>query len=125
MKVSLQDLDGVKLVEDDNFAPDVEVVAMIEGAITQGSQAWGVNRETAVILTLAKRLRDALALAGTVETAVNQLKGEQMARGRLQKQLGTDRRLLSTTLVRFQKLQQEHFDTLAAKGELQRQLDDA
>ena len=85
--ITLEDLAGLKLVVKENFASDEEVVSMIEGATVQGSQGWGVNRPTACLLNLAQALEAALVVAATATEARNALKGEQMARGRVQKQL--------------------------------------
>lgn len=80
-------LDALKLVQDENFAPDHIIEADLDYAVSQGSQGWGVKRDTAVILGLAKALRDALDTAEKVVTDHGKLKGLQMENGRLKKQL--------------------------------------
>ncbi len=98
--IRLEDLDNVKLVCVENFADEAETVATVEGACVQGSLTWGVRRETGAILSLARNLQIALALAATADEAQRKLKGEQMSHGR------TKARLLSLTaqLVALEEL---------------------
>jgi hypothetical protein len=84
--MKLEDLDGLKLVEDRNFAPESEVLETLEAAYMQGSQGWGVTRPTAEILYLARALRGAMTVAATAEENYRLLKGAQMEVGRLKKQ---------------------------------------
>lgn len=81
------DLEGVKLVGEENFAPIEDVQVDLERAFTQGSQGWGVIREHAVINTLARDLLDALAEAATADENFRMLKGAQMEGGRLKKKV--------------------------------------
>lgn len=80
-------LDALKLVQEENFAPDHIIEADLDYSVSQGSQGWGVKRDTAVILGLAKALRDALDTAEKAVTDHGKLKGLQMENGRLKKQL--------------------------------------
>ncbi len=85
--IRLEDLDNVKLVCVENFADEAETVATVESACVQGSQTWGVRRDTGVILSLARNLQIALALAATADEAQRKLKGEQMSHGRTKARL--------------------------------------
>ncbi len=85
MAIRIEDLDGVKLVNEENFAPEARVLNVLEEAYMQGSQGWGVTPETAIILHLVRVLRDALALADVSEERQRMLKGAQMELGRVKK----------------------------------------
>ena len=104
MTIKLEDLDNVKLVRDENIASATEAIATVESACVQGSQAWGVRRDTGVILKLARDLKIALALAAATDAAQRALKGEQMSHGR--------------TRARLTNLEAEHE---AAQDEISRQ----
>lgn len=96
----IEDLEGLKIVDAANFASEIEVRDALENAYVQGSQGWGVRRDVAVILQLARNLRVQIELASTAETlreeAVragcayaelqNKLKGMQLELGRVKKQ---------------------------------------
>ena len=85
--LKLEDLDGIKLVNADYFATDIEAELAVEQAISQGSQAWGVRRDVGVLLKLARDLKIALALAATADQNGRMLKGAQLEGGRLKKQI--------------------------------------
>lgn len=86
--IKAADLDGVKLVFDEKyFATEEQVQLALEQAFTQGSQGWGVKREAAVLLVMARELRDSLELSTTAEENARLLKGAQMSGGRLKKQV--------------------------------------
>jgi len=82
-----QTLDSVKLVNAENLASPQDASAIIERAVIQGSQAWGVTREDAVILRLASELRAAQLVADGADEAQRALKGAQLASGRLKKRI--------------------------------------
>jgi len=82
-----QTLDSVKLVNAENLASPQDTSAIIERAVIQGSQAWGVTREDAVILRLASELRAAQLVADGADEAQRALKGAQLASGRLKKRI--------------------------------------
>ena len=86
-QLTTQDLTGVKLVSDDNFAPLFEVRAAIDYAITQGSQGWGVTREAGVYNFLARELLTALEVATTADENHRMLKGAQLKLGKLEKKI--------------------------------------
>ena len=92
--ISLQDLDGLKLVHDDNFGTEEKVLDILEGYITQGSQGWGVNQHTMVALHLARDLREALKVAQSATETQNALKGAQMELGRSKAQVQRLKELL-------------------------------
>jgi hypothetical protein len=85
MRLTLQDLDGFKLVDETNVAPLDATQMALEHAFQQGSQGWGVSREVGVYLSLARDLKLALALANTADEAQRMLKGAQMELGRVKK----------------------------------------
>lgn len=85
--ITLRDLEGLKLVNDDNFGSETEVLDALEGYITQGSQGWGVNFATSVALHLARDLRVALVKAQYTDEAVKQLKAKQLELGRVKAQV--------------------------------------
>ncbi len=72
----------IDAVHEENFAADVIILDSINGAIEQGRQGWGVRKEQAVMLGLARQLKITLALAETADEAQRALKGEQMSHGR-------------------------------------------
>ena len=80
--ITLEDLQGLKLVQPDNFTDEETVRGALEHAITQGSQGWGVSPSIAVQLHLARELRVALELAEGAQETKNALKGKQMELGR-------------------------------------------
>lgn len=82
-----QTLDSVKLVNAENLASPQDTSAIVERAVIQGSQAWGVTREDAVILRLASELRAAQLVADGADEAQRALKGAQLASGRLKKRI--------------------------------------
>jgi len=85
--IKIEDLDGLKLV-DENYLASTEVVQQtLENAFQQGSQGWGVRPEISVVLYLARQLADSMTLASTAEEAQRMLKGAQMSGGRLKKQI--------------------------------------
>ena len=85
--ISIEDLDGIKLVQLENFASNEEACSEIERAIQQGSQGWGVRREQGVILRLSRELKIALTLAAQADDALRKLKGLQLENGRLRKRV--------------------------------------
>ena len=87
--IELKDLDGLKLVRDENVANLRQTLAEIEHAITQGSQGWGVTEEHAVLLHVAGELRAALMdekralpVQAVLDDALRALKGKQLELGR-------------------------------------------
>ena len=80
-------LDSVKLVQRENLGSVSLTEQVIATAVDQGSQGWGVDRGTSVILRLADELRVAEELAGKYDETHRQLKGLQMENGRLRKSL--------------------------------------
>ena len=88
--IKAEDLDGIKLVtEENNFASDDDTLNVLEAAFMQGSQGWGVTKETAILLRLARVLYAALKLAETADENARLLKGAQMELGRVKKQRNT------------------------------------
>ncbi len=88
--IKADDLDGIKLVtEENNFASDDDTLNVLEAAFMQGSQGWGVTKETAILLRLARVLYVALKLAETADENARLLKGAQMELGRVKKQRDT------------------------------------
>lgn len=85
MSLKIEDLAGVKLVQDENFTVENLVLDALEEAFIQGSQGWGVTRDTGVLLTLARELHAARLQADTAEDNYRLLKGAQMALGRSKK----------------------------------------
>lgn len=86
--ITLRDLDGLKLVTDENNIATVgEALAEFERSVEQGSQNWGVRREQAVTLRFATELSRRIAAADKYEETQKALKAEQMRRGRIQKTL--------------------------------------
>ena len=85
--IDLKILDGMKLVPDENVATPQQASDILERAIAQGSQGWGVRQDEAVILRLGLELRKAQALAGDTTDTKNALKGLQLENGRLKKRL--------------------------------------
>ena len=85
--ISIEDLDGIKLVQLENFASNDETYSELERAIQQGSQGWGVRLEQGVILRLARELKIALSLAAQADDALRKLKGLQLENGRLRKRV--------------------------------------
>jgi len=85
--ITLDKLDKLRLdeVQIENFAAEEMILDSLEGASEQGRQGWGVRREQAVLLGMATHMRVLARLAEQSETAHNNLKGEQMAHGRLKK----------------------------------------
>lgn len=127
--LKLEDLDGIKLVKEENFATDSEVGTAVELGIIQGSQGWGVREEISVILKLARDLKIALALAATADENGRMLKGAQLEGGRLKKQiekLKSDaddiRDLVTLAASRLQESQEALFDARAEVGDLKRAL---
>ena len=80
--ITLKDLEGLKLVQDENFGEEVEALGAIENAITQGSQSWGVSPSVAALLHVARDLRVALELAEGAQETKNALKAKQLEVGR-------------------------------------------
>ena len=81
------DLDGLKLVTDDNnFAGPQQVDLAVESAIAQGSQGWGVQQDVAVLLSVLRDLAGAQLIAQTADENRRMLKGAQMELGRVKKQ---------------------------------------
>lgn len=100
--ITLDELQNLKLVLDENVADEQRAKEYIEYCVQQGSQGWGVRRDVSVVLKLARDLKIALALAATADEAQRKLKGEQMAHGRTKKMLKRDTQMaedLSTELV--------------------------
>lgn len=88
MKLTLKDLDGIKLISDPTYFMEPEVVRLeLENAYMQGSQGWGVRREVGVYLALARDLKIAMELAATADNAQRMLKGAQLEGGRLRKRI--------------------------------------
>lgn len=87
MKLTTEDLAGIKLVDEEYFASTEEVQAELERAYQQGSQGWGVRREVGVYLTLARDLKLAYHLAEKATQGSNKLKGLQLENGRLKKKI--------------------------------------
>ena len=88
MKLTLADLDGIKLISDPTYFMETDVVRMeLESAYMQGSQGWGVRREVGVYLALARDLKIAMELANTADQAQRMLKGAQLEGGRLRKRI--------------------------------------
>ena len=83
--MKIEDLEGVKLVNEEYLASEGEVRSVLENAFQQGSQGWGVRRDTGVILKLARDLKLALAMAQAADEATRKLKGLQLENGRLKK----------------------------------------
>jgi len=85
--ITLEKLDriGLDQVQIENFADEEGILDALEGAAEQGRQGWGVRREQAVILGLARSTRVLAKIADQADTAQRNLKGEQMAHGRLKK----------------------------------------
>jgi len=77
-----ENLDGIKLVDENYIATDGEALTVLEHAVQQGSQGWGIRREEGVILKFARDLKIALALAATADELARRLKGEQLSHGR-------------------------------------------
>ena len=80
-------LDSVKLVDGENIASDLRTEQAIDRAVAQGSQAWGVTMEDAVVLRLTKELQESQGQSSEVQELSNKLKGLQMEGGRLRKQI--------------------------------------
>ncbi len=87
--LTLENLDGLKLVRDENVANLRQTQAELEHAVTQGSQGWGVTEEHAVLLRVAFDLQTALKLASAAagieehaREAYAALKGKQLELGR-------------------------------------------
>jgi len=87
MRLTLKDLDGVKLANEEYIATTPEVQDALERAFQQASQGWGVRREVGVFLALARDLKMAMHLAETADEAQRMLKGAQMETGRLKKKI--------------------------------------
>ena len=88
MKLTLADLDGIKLISDPTYFMETDAVRMeLENAYMQGSQGWGVRREVGVYLALARDLKIAMELAATADNAQRMLKGAQLEGGRLKKKI--------------------------------------
>jgi len=87
--ITLEKLDriGLDQVQIENFADEEAILDALEGAAEQGRQGWGVRREQAVILGLARSTRVLAKIADQADTAQRNLKGEQMAHGRCKKRL--------------------------------------
>ncbi len=88
--IKADDLDGIKLVtEENNFASDDDTLNVLEAAFMQGSQGWGVTKDTAILLRMARVLYVALKMAETADENARLLKGAQMELGRVKKQRDT------------------------------------
>ncbi len=85
--IRLEDLDGLKLVQSENFAMSLDVGRAVEFAIQQGSQGWGVKSEVAVLLSVALELRNALMQIERITPVANAAKGAQMELGRAKKKM--------------------------------------
>jgi hypothetical protein len=87
--ITEEKLDALRLdeVQLENFAAEEDVLDALTGASEQGRQGWGVRREQAALLGLARSTRVLAKIASQAETAQNSLKGEQMAHGRTKKRL--------------------------------------
>ncbi len=87
MFLKIEDVAGVKLVTDENnYASHGEVRNSLEGAFVQGSQGWGVSHDNAVLLTVARDLKEVLMLANVADENHRLLKGAQLELGRVKKQ---------------------------------------
>ncbi len=119
--IKSEDLDGIKLVtEENNFASADDTLNVLEAAFMQGSQGWGVTKETAILLRLARALYVALQLAETADENARLLKGAQMELGRVKKQrdaLQTNVDMLEsesrTAVIRVAELEQYNVDLAA------------
>lgn len=125
MRLTLQDLDGFKLVDETNVAPLEATQMALEHAFQQGSQGWGVSREVGIYLSLARDLKLSIALANTADEAQRMLKGAQMELGRVKKARKKDESIadeLSAELVAERLLVTE---LKAQVDSLQKQLDES
>jgi len=92
--IKLEQLDGLKLITDESvFRTEEQALDRVELAIQQGAGGWGVRPDDGCILRLARDLKIALTVAGTVDKVREasdeehrKLKGAQMENGRLKKQ---------------------------------------
>jgi hypothetical protein len=97
--ITIKDLEGLKLVQDDNFTDEETVRGALEHGITQGSQGWGVELAIAVQLHLARDLRTALLVAADAKDLRNALKGKQLELGRVKAQLAAVKTKLDKALA--------------------------
>lgn len=86
-QLTLDDLEGLKLVEASNVGSLEQAQLVLEHAYMQGSQGWGVTEGVASTLFLATELREALDVAQTADENHRMLKGVQMENGRLKKKI--------------------------------------
>ena len=117
MSLKIEDVAGVKLVTDENnFASDGDVRNALEGAFVQGSQGWGVGASNAVLLSVARDMKEALMLANVADENHRLLKGAQMALGRAKKAAEVDKATIAALDERVE-------EQVAKNASLQEQLD--
>jgi chromosome segregation ATPase len=80
-------LDVVKLALDENIASPELTELLVEQIADQASQGWGVKEIDSVVLCLAKEVVRLQPFEDHVDEAQRQMKGQQLAAGRLRKQL--------------------------------------
>ena len=87
--ITLQELEGVKLVQVDNFDNEADVSAALEYSFQQGSQGWGVTAPTSILLSVALQLRTTTTEAAGADEARRSLAGARLELGRVKKQRDT------------------------------------
>jgi len=115
--ITLEKLDriGLDQVQIENFAAEEIILDALEGAAEQGRQGWGVRREQAVMLGLARSTRVLAKIAEQADTAQRNLKGEQMAHGRLKKRYADVQQRLAVAEAGRQELAKVLNDATVAK----------
>jgi len=115
--ITLDKLDKLNLdqVQIENFADEDAILDALAGASEQGRQGWGVRREQAVILGLARSTRVLAKIADQADTAQRNLKGEQMAHGRLKKRYADVQQRLALAEAGRQELAKVLNDATVAK----------